>query len=113
MPVVTCMSITILLLLVRLSLPEYANTPCGKGICVTPSQSAELTGAPYSLGVIEYDDLPMVDINWVNFSFFFPVPTAYEMGTTPDTLAHVLMKYIDPSEPLAISFNQALCLMEQ
>jgi hypothetical protein len=84
---------------------QSANTPCGKGICVTAT-SAELTGNPYSLGVSN-TSASIVDINWVNFSFFFPVPTAFQITGTPDTLAHVIMKYQDPSEPLSVSFNQS------
>lgn len=85
---------------------RVANTPCGRGICVTATP-AELTGNPYSLGVVNTSPA-IVDINWANFSVFFGIPVVYEITSTPDTLAHVVMKYIDPSEPLSVSFNQSL-----
>lgn len=83
-----------------------ANTPCGTRFCVSAT-SAELTGAPYSIGASN-TSASIVDINWINFTFFLGTPTAYEITGTPDTLAHVIMKYIDPTEPLSVSFNQAL-----
>lgn len=83
-----------------------ANTPCGKAICVT-APPAELTGNPYSLGVANTSS-NIANINWANFGPFFGNPTAYEITGTPNTLADVVMKYTDPTQPLSVSFNAAL-----
>ena len=48
-----------------------------------------------------------VNIDWLNISYAFGIPSTYiEVGLVATPLVQVTMKYLDPSEPLNISFDQ-------
>ena len=77
---------------------------------------ATVAGSPTGLTPAAYGNPPGIvdvfggntlNIDWSNLSGAFGAPAGYiEVPTTPDTLVRVTLKYIDPSQPLTISFDQ-------
>jgi len=78
---------------------------------------ASVTGSPSGLTPAVYGNPPGIvdvfggntlNIDWSNLSGALGFPSGYvEVPTTPDTLVRVSLKYIDPTQPLAIAIDQA------